>query len=97
MKFLAAREMRNNYQEVIRQLKQDEDIVLTSKGKPVALLSRLNEDNFEEWLSRRRGERMAETLRRSSAVAKKAGTDTLSDEEIQTEIDAVRRKRTGRH
>ena len=93
MKFLAAREMRNHYQDVIRQLKQDEDIVLTTKGKPVALLSRISEGNFEERLARRRGERVIEALMSASAHAKKVGTDRLSDEEIQAEIDAVRRKR----
>jgi len=93
MKFLPAREMRNHYQDVIRQLKPGEDIVLTSKGKPVALLSGINENNFEERLARRRGERAADALRHAGAHAKRVGTDTLSDEEIQAEIDVVRRNK----
>jgi antitoxin (DNA-binding transcriptional repressor) of toxin-antitoxin stability system len=96
MKFIAAREMRNHYQAVIRQLKPDEDIVLTTKGKPVALLSGINEKNFEERLARRRGERAGEALARAGAYAKRVGTDTLSDAEIQAEIDVVRRSKAVR-
>jgi antitoxin (DNA-binding transcriptional repressor) of toxin-antitoxin stability system len=96
MKFIAAREMRTHYQDVLRQLKGNEDIILTSKGKPVALLSELNESNFEERLARRRGEHAIEAIRQANAHARKAGTDKLTDEEIQAEIDAVRRERLAR-
>ncbi len=94
MKFIAAREMRNHYQDVLRQLTPDEDVVLTSKGKPVALLTLIDEKSFEARLARRRGERAAEALLHSAAHARLVGTNTLTDEEIQAEIKAVRRKRT---
>lgn len=94
MKFVAAREMRNHYQDVIRQLKAGEDIVLTTKGKPVALLSGIDEDTFEDRLARRRGEQAAEALRSAVAHAKRVGTDKLGDDQIQAEINAVRRNRS---
>jgi hypothetical protein len=62
----------------------------------VALLSRISEGNFEERMARRRGERAIEALRSIQAHAERVGTNTLSDEEIQAEIDAVRRKRVAR-
>jgi antitoxin (DNA-binding transcriptional repressor) of toxin-antitoxin stability system len=48
MKFLQVREIRTRYGKVLEQLRKEKKIVLTSKGKPVALLTELNEDNFED-------------------------------------------------
>jgi antitoxin (DNA-binding transcriptional repressor) of toxin-antitoxin stability system len=48
MKFLQVREMRTNYGKVMEQLRKEKRIVLTSKGKPVALLTEMTEDNFED-------------------------------------------------
>lgn len=51
MKFLPVREIRTQYNKVMEQLRKEKKIVLTNKGKPVALLTEMNEDNFEEHLS----------------------------------------------
>lgn len=51
MKFLPVREIRTRYNKVMEQLRKEKKIVLTNKGKPVALLTEMNEDNFEERLS----------------------------------------------
>jgi antitoxin (DNA-binding transcriptional repressor) of toxin-antitoxin stability system len=48
MKFVALREMRNNPQAMLKQLKKEKEIILTSHGKPVALISNLSEETFEE-------------------------------------------------
>jgi antitoxin (DNA-binding transcriptional repressor) of toxin-antitoxin stability system len=55
MKFIALREMRNHPQSVLTQLKKEKEIILTSHGKPVALVSNLAEETFDEDLSRHRG------------------------------------------
>jgi antitoxin (DNA-binding transcriptional repressor) of toxin-antitoxin stability system len=51
MKFLPVREIRTQYNKVMEQLRKEKKIVLTNKGKPVALLTEMNEDNFEERIS----------------------------------------------
>jgi antitoxin (DNA-binding transcriptional repressor) of toxin-antitoxin stability system len=51
MKFLPVREMRTQYKKVMEQLRKEKKIVLTNKGKPVALLTEMNEDNFEDRIS----------------------------------------------
>ena len=48
LKFLQVREIRTRYGKVLEQLRKEKRIVLTSKGKPVALLTDLNEDNLRE-------------------------------------------------
>jgi len=51
MKFLPAREIRTRYNKVMEQLHKEKKIVLTSKGKPVAILTEAHEDHFEHRLS----------------------------------------------
>ncbi len=48
MKFHQVREMRTHYGKVLEDLRKEKKIVLMSKGKPVALLTELTEDSFEE-------------------------------------------------
>ena len=48
MKFIALREMRNHPQSILKQLKKEKEIILTSHGKPIALVSNLEEETFEE-------------------------------------------------
>jgi prevent-host-death family protein len=55
MKFIALREMRNHPQAVLKQLKKEKEIVVTSHGKPIALVSNLDEETFEEDLLSYRG------------------------------------------
>ncbi len=55
MKFLPVREIRTQYNKVMEQLRKEKKIVLTNKGKPVALLTEMNEDNFEDRLSQSKG------------------------------------------
>ena len=54
MKFVALREMRNHPRSVLNQLKKEKEIILTSHGKPVALVADLAEGTFEEDLARHR-------------------------------------------
>lgn len=51
MKFIQVREMRTHYNRVMEQLRKEKKIILTNKGKPVALMTEMNEENFEERLS----------------------------------------------
>ncbi|HTB23459.1 MAG TPA: type II toxin-antitoxin system prevent-host-death family antitoxin [bacterium] len=46
MRFVPLREFRNDSAAVLRQLKQEGTLVVTSNGKPVALVRDLNENNF---------------------------------------------------
>ncbi len=57
MRFVSAREFRGNLAEVWRRLAEEHDIVITSNGKPVAILSAVSPDDLEESLAalRRRG------------------------------------------
>lgn len=90
MKFIALREMRNHPQSVLTQLKKEKEIILTSHGKPVALVSNLAEETFEEDLIRHRGNH-PKTSR--SKAAETAATYMIEDPEtLKAWIDEAEKR-----
>lgn len=93
MRFVTVRELRSKSAEVWRRLAGERDLVITSNGKPIAVLSAVTEDKLEEGLAAiRRARAMAavEAMQSASVAAK---TDRLTRKEISAEIAAVRKAR----
>ncbi|MGO8693159.1 MAG: type II toxin-antitoxin system Phd/YefM family antitoxin [Rectinemataceae bacterium] len=93
MKFMAMRELRNESSKFLQTLEPEEDVVLTNNGKPVAIISHVTEDNFEDTLRSMRRSRALRALGRVQTQSVRAETDRLSDEDIAAEIEAVRKAR----
>ncbi|MDD5223783.1 MAG: type II toxin-antitoxin system Phd/YefM family antitoxin [bacterium] len=49
MKFANVRELKNKTSEILRKA-EAEDVVITSNGKPRAILSAVTEEDFEDYL-----------------------------------------------
>jgi len=92
VRFLTVRELKAAPGRLWRS-SEDEDIVVTSNGRPVALLTKLDESSFERELELRRRTRALLNLERVHRFAERHGLDCLSDEDIQAEISAVRLQR----
>jgi len=93
MKFVTVGDLRTHPGEVWRQLDDEQELVLTSNGRPIALLVEIGEDQLEETLEavrRARAQVAASNMRRHAASE---GLDTLSEEIIEDEIVAARRAR----
>jgi prevent-host-death family protein len=91
MKFISVRDLRLKPGNVWRLADQEKDLIITSNGRPVAILTGVNEDTFEDELDaikRGRALKALESIHRDSEMK---GTHKISDEEIQSEIDAVRK------
>lgn len=93
MKFLSTRDLRNR-PGYVRELMQDDKLVLTSNGKPVALLIGIDEGELDDTIRavERAQAQLALSRMRREAVA--SGVDRLSPKEIDAEIRAVRSART---
>ena len=93
MKFVSVRELRGQSATVWKALAKEKDLVVTSNGKPVALLSETSEEQLEESLKilRRLRAQLAVTLMQRASLT--AGADRLTLDEINEEIDAVREAR----
>ena len=91
MQFVTVRDLRGKSSAVWKKLQTEREMVITSNGKPIAVLSAVSEINLEETLK---------ALRRSVAVASvnsmqeqsvRSGLDKLPLKEINDAIAAVRR------
>lgn len=93
MKFLSVRDLRGKSAEIWKELPNEREMIITSNGRPIAILAAINESNLEESLSAFRQARAVEavaTLQRRSADQ---GTDKITMGEIDAEIKSVRKKR----
>jgi antitoxin (DNA-binding transcriptional repressor) of toxin-antitoxin stability system len=93
MKFISVRDLRGKSAEVWKDLPAEREVVVTSNGRPIAILSAVSESNVEESLSAIRQARAAEALMSLQRRSVERGTDGITMEEINTEIKAVREKR----
>ena len=82
MKFITIRDLRGNSKKLGGLLKKSGKLVLTSNGKPIALLTAVSEDNIEDELIALRQARAIVALERVRADAEKGGTSSLSMEKI---------------
>ena len=93
MKFISVRDLRGKSAEVWKKLPREREVVVTSNGRPIAILSTVSESNLEESLSAIRQARAAEAVMSLQRRSVEQGTDGITMEEIDTEIRAVRKKR----
>jgi len=93
MKFISVRDLRGKSAEVWKNLPTEREVVVTSNGRPIAILSAINESNLEESLSAIRQARAAEAVMSLQRRSVERGTDGITMEEIDTEIRGVREKR----
>jgi prevent-host-death family protein len=93
MEFVTIRDLRLKPAEVWDKLRRQREIILTSNGRPVAVIAGVREDDVEETvaaLRRARAQAAVSRLRRASA---ERGVDRLPAAEIESEIAHVRRER----
>jgi len=93
MKFISVRDLRGKSAEVWKELPVEREVVVTSNGRPIAILSAVSESNLEESLSAIRQARAAEAVMSLQRRSVEKGTDSIVMEEIDAEIKAVRKKR----
>jgi prevent-host-death family protein len=89
MKFLTVRELRRSIGELSAELEHDE-VVLTSNGKPTALLTRVAADDLEELVKELRLARARIALRRLQRDAVARGLDRATDADINAAITEAR-------
>jgi antitoxin (DNA-binding transcriptional repressor) of toxin-antitoxin stability system len=93
MKLLSVRDLKTKSSQVWKDLPDQKEMVITNNGRPVAILSSVNENNFEQVLSAFRQARAIEAVTSIQYESVRKGTDKITLEEINNEINAVRSKR----
>lgn len=93
MKFLSVRDLKSKSALVWKELPEQKDMVITSNGRPVAILSSVTEDNLEQVLSSFRQARAMQAVNTVQQASVQKGIDTISMDEIDDEIKSVRSRR----
>jgi antitoxin (DNA-binding transcriptional repressor) of toxin-antitoxin stability system len=93
MRFVSVRELRSKSAELWRDLPVEGQMVVTSNGKPVAILAAVDETNVEESAAAIRRARAVQAVQSIQLASVAAGLDSMTMDEIDEEIQAVRRAR----
>ena len=94
MRFISVKDLRGKPAQIWKQLAEEKEMVITSNGKPIAILYATSEETLEESLAafrRARAIGAVSSLQRKSA---ERGLDKLTSEEIEEEISKERKRRS---
>ncbi len=92
MRFISVRDLSTKPREIWTRIK-DEEVVITSNGKPIALLSGVTEETLEKTIRSIRRSRALIALEEMQKKSIESGLDKLTDSQIESEIRAVRKSR----
>ena len=92
MRFISVRDLNTKPKEIWSKIK-DEEVVITSNGKPIALLSGVTEETLEKTVRAIRRSRALIALEEMQKKSLELGLDKLTDSQIESEIQAVRKSR----
>jgi len=93
MKFLSVRDLKSKSSLIWKELPDQKDMVITNNGRPIAILSSINENNLEQVLSSFRQARAMQAVTSIQYESIRKGTDDITMDEIDDEIKSVRTKR----
>ena len=93
MKMVTVRDFRSRSAHVWKDLAKERNLVITSNGKPIGILSATSEATLEQSLSSARRARALEGLMATQLEAARDGRGQMSLSAINKEISKVRRSR----
>jgi antitoxin (DNA-binding transcriptional repressor) of toxin-antitoxin stability system len=94
MKFISVRDLRSKSAEVWKQLPEEREMIITSNGRPIAIIAATKDSDLEESLAALRQARAVEAVASLQRRSVEKGNDKITMDEIDAEIKAVRKKRT---
>ena len=97
MKFVPTRALRINPAQVWSLLDKEKDLVITSNGRPVGVLTIADEDSLEDVLMTLRQARAQAAVADIRRLAVARGLDRLTERQVQDVIQKSRKTRTSGH
>ena len=96
MEFVAIRDLCTAPKKITALLKQEKRLVITSRGRPTAIMLDVDPSTLEETLIDLRRLMAKRVLREIQDASVTAGTSSMSLEEINAQIAASRKQRADR-
>ena len=94
MRFISVRDLRGKSAQIWKRLAKLKEMVITSNGKPIAIISATSEDTLEESLSAIRTARAISAVEAIQLKSVETGKDGISLEAVNAEIQAERKARS---
>ena len=96
MSFVSFRELRTSTTKINDMLTDNGKIVVTSNGKPKAVMIQVNENDFEETLAILNQIKLSKSINNMRASAERSGVADMTLEEINAEIALARKEKRER-
>jgi antitoxin (DNA-binding transcriptional repressor) of toxin-antitoxin stability system len=93
MKFVSVRDLRGKSAQIWKELPEERELIITSNGRPIAILAAISETNLEESLDAFRQARAVEAVVSLQHKSVERGTNKITADEIDAEIKSIRKKR----
>jgi antitoxin (DNA-binding transcriptional repressor) of toxin-antitoxin stability system len=93
MKFLSVRDLRGKSAQVWKELPREKEMIVTSNGRPIAILSAVDESTLEESLAAWRRVRATQAVMSTQHESMRKGMDKISMEAVDAEIARTRKER----
>jgi prevent-host-death family protein len=91
---ITVRDLRNRPGDVWRRLARQQELIVTSNGRPIALLTPIDADDVERTLAVIRRARALAAVSRMRESATAAGASQMAMDEINEEIHKARQDRS---
>jgi antitoxin (DNA-binding transcriptional repressor) of toxin-antitoxin stability system len=92
MKFVTVRDFRTSSANIWKSLPEEQEMVITNNGKPIALLTPLSDKTLENTISSIRLARAINAVKLIQQESVKRGLDKTTMEEIDEEIRRIRKQ-----
>lgn len=93
MQFITVRDLRMRSADIWRQLEDEGYMVVTSNGKPIALLSNIEEKQLEDYIRAIKQARAVIAVNNMQENSVKQGRNQLGEDDIGAEIKNIRQSR----
>jgi antitoxin (DNA-binding transcriptional repressor) of toxin-antitoxin stability system len=93
MRFVTVRDFRSRPGQLWKELAKNDDMILTSNGKPIAMLTPLSGENMESTVRTLRKAKIAAAVTALQLQSMSAGNDRMTLQEINSEIRNTRHRR----
>ena len=92
MKFVTVRDFRTSPSDIWRKLSSERELIITNNGKPIALLTPLNDETLEDTVSAVRKAKAINAMKKMQETSLSLSNDKMTLDEINTVIKDVRGK-----
>ena len=93
MKFISVRDFRTSPAQIWKRLPEEQEMIITNNGKPIALLTPLTDTTLEETVSAVRKAKAINAIKLMQQKSIKMNTNKMGIAEIDKEIEEVRKEK----